>query len=191
MEILDIGKGKLTVSYNNGTTIIIPSQMFPLNRKLEFFTSENTEDFYDQFIESIFNSVRARPGKCYYNARDLVDALVKSNVDKSRIKTYVGWLFIGDTIPVHHCFVMIDKKHILDFGPLKQFENSYDTNEKEEFEKFKKDLAKNESLPNSKKMTFGKAIKVVAYAVSECSPEEGEKIRAKLEKSFPKHISFD
>jgi len=191
MEIKQISKNKVIVTYDDGKTIKIPSQMFPLNRELEFFTSDNTEELHDEYIESIFNSVNPRVGKCYYNAKDLVDALVKGNVESSHIKTYVGWLFIGDTIPIHHCFVMIDKKHILDFGPLKQFEILYDTNEKEELEEFKRDLAKNESLPNSKKMTFGKAIKVVAYAVSECSPEEGEKIRAKLEKSFPKHISFD
>lgn len=190
MKIKQISKNKVLVTYEDGKTIKIPSQMFPLNRELEFFTADNTEEFRDEYIESIYNSVTARTGKCYYNAKDLVDALLKSNVDSSRIKTYVGWLFIGDTIPVHHCFVMIDNKHILDFGPLRQFEILYDSNEREELEEFKKELVKNKSLPNSKKMTFGKALNVVAYVVSECSPSDGEKIRAKLEKTFPKHISF-
>ena len=127
-------------------------------------------------------------GKCYYNAQDLVNALIVGGIESRRIKSYVGWLFIGDTIPVHHCFVMLDDKHVLDYGPLKQFEN-FDKY-MDSIDKLKNDIIENDILPNSQRMTFGRALSVIAYVVSECSPKEGEKIRAKLETAYPKHISF-
>ena len=116
--------------------------------------------------------------------------MIVGGIDSKRIKSYVGWLFIGDTIPVHHCFVMLDDKHVLDFGPLKQFENFDVYTDMDSLDKFKNDVVENDVLPNSQKMTFGRALSVIAYIVSECSPKEGEKIRAKLEKTYPKHISF-
>lgn len=190
MEINIVANNKAIVSYDNGTEIKIPSQMFPLNGELKLFTSNNTEILTDSTIESIFNSVKPRMGKCYYNAQDLIETLIVGGIDSKRIKSYVGWLFIGDTIPVHHCFVILDDKHILDFGPLKQFENFDEYTDMDSLDRFKNDIIENVVLPNSQKMTFGRALNVVAYIVSECSPKEGERIRAKLEKAYPKHISF-
>ena len=190
MEINIVNNNKAIVKYDNGTEIKIPSQMFPLNGELKLFTSNNTEVLTDSTIESIFNSVKPRMGKCYYNAQDLIDALIIGGIDSKRIKSYVGWLFVGDTIPVHHCFVMLDNKHVLDFGPLKQFENFDEYTDMDSIDRFKNDIIENDVLLNSQKMTFGRALSVIAYVVSECSPKEGEKIRAKLEKAYPKHISF-
>lgn len=190
MEILNIDKSKLTIVYENGTNLKIPSQMFPLNGKLEIFNSYNTEDINDEVIESIFNSINPRVGKCYYNAQELVDELLKNGIESNRIKTYVGWMFISDTLPVHHCFVMIDNMHVLDFGPLKQFEDFSNYEDNTGLERFKKDIISSQTLQNSEKMSYGKALSVVTYIVSECAPKEGEKIRAKLEKAFPKHICF-
>ena len=109
--------------------------------------------------------------------------MIVGGIDSKRIKSYVGWLFIGDTIPVHHCFVMLDDKHVLDFGPLKQFENFDVYTDMDSLDKFKNDVVENDVLPNSQKMTFGRALSVIAYVVSGCSPKEGEKTRAKLEKA--------
>ena len=109
--------------------------------------------------------------------------MIVGGIDSKRIKSYVGWLFIGDTIPVHHCFVMLDDKHVLDFGPLKQFENFDVYTDMDSLDKFKNDVVENDVLPNSQKMTFGRALSVIAYVVSRCSPKEGEKIRAKLKKA--------
>ena len=190
MEINIVANNKTIVSYDNGTEIKIPSQMFPLNGELKLFTSNNTEVLVDSTIESIFNSVKPRIGKCYYNAQDLVDALNADGIDSKRIKSYVGWLFVGDTIPVHHCFVMLDDKHILDYGPLKKFEHFDIDADMDSLDRFKNDIIENDELLNSQKMTFGKALSVVAYVVSECSTKEGEKIRARLENTYPKHISF-
>src|SRR5699024_7279124 len=98
--------------------IVIPSHQYPLNDKLKVFTRDNTEPCKDEQIKVIFDSVKYEIGKCYGNTRRLLDALEANEIPKSRYKSYVGWLFIGDTMPVHHAYTVIDGKHLLDFSPM-------------------------------------------------------------------------
>ena len=120
--------------------------------------------------------------------------MLSGGVEPNRIKTYVGWLFIGNTIPVHHSFIIIDDIHLLDYSVLRQFEdiNQYTSNSTDEIrnkvaQKITDEMSRG---TNSERTTFGQAIGVVAYVATVCSPEEGKQIRARLLKAFPKHIAF-
>lgn len=186
-----------SISYNNGLKFKIPSHQFPLkegHNKVELLTANNTEPLIDDKIETIYNSLNPRMGRCYDNTQLLRDSLLSGGVEPNRIKTYVGWLFIGNTIPVHHSFIIIDDIHLLDYSVLRQFDDikQYASNSADEIrnkvaQKITDEMSRG---MNSERTTFGQAVSVVAYVASECSPEEGKQIRAKLLKAFPKHIAF-
>lgn len=197
MEININSTQKAIVRYEDGVQFKIPSHMFPLKTGgniIRLFTIENTEALQDTEIEAVYNSLTPRVGRCYDNTRSLLDALNAKGIVSTRIKSYVGWLFLGDTLPIHHSFVVVDDKHILDYSVLRHFEvldNYTSLTEAEmrlEMSRNIADIEKNE--PNSKRSTFGQAVSVVAYLASECSPEEGKRIRTNLIKAFPKHIAF-
>lgn len=183
---------KYIATYDNGKSIKIPSHMFPLNREPKMFTSENTFELLDETIEHAFNSLNPRIGKCCYNSIDLIRVLTLSGVNAHRMKSYVGWLFIGETLPSHQAFIVIDDKHILDTGLSKCYSFFYEdqiTSFDNAKEKFLKTIVDNHEKPNTTNYTFGKIPNYVAYVASECSPELGMKIRTKLDSAFPKHIS--
>lgn len=82
--------------------------MFPLNREQVMFNPNNTFELIDEVIENVNNSFRPRVGKCYYNMNDLMNALIKAGVDKKRIKSYAGWVFMGDQLPMHYLIIVVD-----------------------------------------------------------------------------------
>lgn len=189
MEII-IDKGKVIIKGITEKPIVIPSQLYPLNGSLEIFCSESTEDCEDKQLREIFDSVRASVGFCYSNTENLIDALKAAGISKERYRTYAGWLFIGDTLPVHHAYTVVDDKYMLDFSTDKIFEDV------EHFqglssEKVKDMLAieflERRHLPHSKRATFGKVGSLYLYIGSICKPQHGKKIYQKLVKAYPKH----
>ena len=97
-------------------TIKLPSQMFPINGIPKMFVCGNTEDCDDFDVIGVFDSITADVGRCYSNAEIFLSKAAERGIAKSRIMSYVGWLFIGNSMPVHHCFVLVDGKHLLDFA---------------------------------------------------------------------------
>ena len=171
----------------------IPSQMFPLKGQPLVFNYNNTENFPNNFeteaICKVYDSIKANIGTCYSNIENLLSALEKEGIYAT---SYVGWVFLGGSRLVHHCFAAIDN-HIMDFSPL--FEQSFiekyansdiSTIQNEVVNK----LLSMKSKPNSEKTIFGKAPPYALYIAAQCKPMQGLHEFQKLMKAFPKHPSY-
>lgn len=183
-------KGKFIIEEITEKPIVIPSQLYPLNGTLEIFYSENTEDCADQQLREIFDGVRAAMGFCYTNIENLVEALEAAAIQSERYTAYVGWMFIGDTLPVHHTFMVVDNKYMLDFSTDKLFEDGqrYSGLTQEEVkEQIAKEYLERRRLKNSERATFGKVGSLYLYLGSRCRPQDGKRIYQKLVKAYPKH----
>lgn len=75
-------------------SVIIPTDLYPLNDKYEYFTIKNTEEMHNEEVLSIFDSVKYQIGRCYTNAGELHKRLVQAGYDA---KIYCGWLFVGES----------------------------------------------------------------------------------------------
>lgn len=193
IKIEEINSYKFLVDYGNGTSFKIPSQQFPLNSNPVLLTSSNTFEIDDETIEHVFNTMKPWIARCYYNSEELIDALLIAGINQQRIKSYVGWVFNGDTLPNHHSILLIDDKHVLDLGIRKcssYFFEKSNLTPSEKKEKFLQEIEDSRDKPNSNNFIFGKIPYFVAYVVSECTPSQAIKIRCKLKSAFPKHISF-
>ena len=171
----------------------IPSQVFPLNGPLEIFATGNTQDCTDPVIIEAFNSVQPQLGCCYQNTEDFVKAAIAAGVPKSDLATYVGWIFIGGEMPVHHCFAVYKGVSVFDFA----------TDAKMEFVKTLKNATREEALAaimelhrtnstktNAERYGTGKVDAYYMYAASRCSPSEGRKIFNRLKKAQPNHPAY-
>lgn len=104
MEI--IKKANRVIYKVNGETISIPSRMYPLESdSFKCFDADNTSEIVDERIIVIFDSIKPETGRCFTNAENLCIAL---NEEGYPAEQYVGWLFMGDELPVHHSFVVLD-----------------------------------------------------------------------------------
>lgn len=192
MIINETGLGyAITVDHgDHQSTIKIPSQRYPLKGEIIVVTDENTAPLGDNLIEDVFNAVKPREGRCYDNMAVLRQSLIKAGISEERITTLVGWMFFAEGLPVHHCFIMIDKKHILDYGPLRILDN-LDTFANSSLEKIREDLARivieAQKGKNSEHYVFGQSNKNTIYFASVGTPEEGIETLKKLLKAFPKH----
>ena len=111
MEI--IKKANRVIYKVSGETISIPSRMYPLESDLfQYFNADNTSEIVDERVVTIFDSIKPEVGRCFTNAETLCVALNKEGYPAEQ---YVGWLFMGDELPVHHSFVLLDG-HILDLS---------------------------------------------------------------------------
>ena len=184
---------KVFVSFGQDNTIKIPSAMWPLKGKRSYFlNAENTELCTDERIRAVFDAVAFETGKCYRNAENLRAALSEAGYPA---EFCCGWLFIGKTVPVHHAVVIIrgDSRHgtmVFDLSNIDytEAETAMQTMPTEECRKWFVDwIASLQDKPKSSYATFGQALPNAAYVVAECSYEDAIKIRAKLEKAYPKH----
>lgn len=172
--------------------IIIPSQLYPLSGTPEIFHAGNTEVCTNQELQQIFDSTEAYLGFCYSNIENLALNLKKAGISKEHYKTYIGWLFIGNQIPVHHAFLVFDGKYLLDFSTSKIYEQlDQESLDKLSIEELRNKLAeefiKEQSKPHSQRATFGKAIQSFLYIASPCKPSQGRLQYNKLIKAYPKH----
>lgn len=175
-------------------SVIIPTSYYPLNGQYEIFTQENTEVLEDEKVLALIDSVEYQIGHCYQNSRLIADTLVFNGYE---VETYVGWLFVDDAIPIHHCWVKF-KDSIIDlsddFAVLFNKENAMhfqDVKNKEEyvevlasFQQFVKEY----QIPNSVRCCpIGKPHSSLTYIGSACEPEEGRKIYNQLIAKYPDH----
>ena len=90
--------GRFVAAYN------IPSVYWPLNGPYEVFHFENTYSFEEESeMIAVFNEQEYMIGYCYDNTKRLSNALRNKGID---VKTYCGWVFISNTIPLHHCWAV-------------------------------------------------------------------------------------
>lgn len=175
------------------TSIKMPSQKFPLGTQPRVFHIENTHQLTDKIIAAAFNSIKYRLGRCYDNMELLQDALINHGILKGRIQTYVGWHFIPQQMPQHHCFIVIDDIYILDYSALRLYDSisQYSGEPKEELrQRVAQYVVEARKSPASEHCAFGQANETSIYIASLSSPKEGIRIYHKLMRAFPNHPSF-
>lgn len=195
MSEIKILQEKLSVVVHGVTEkpIKIPSQMYPLASKdICHISYNNTVPFADgpetDKIREVYDSITPGVGTCYSNIEQLIDKLAAVGI---HAQPMVGWVFFGATLPVHHCFAVIEN-HILDFIP--NFDSLAEKDEglaKEEFRSMVVDAAiEMRTRPNSETTSFGKASRMAYYIASPCSPQAGLRMYQKLIRAFPKHPCY-
>ena len=169
-----------------GKDIVIPSAMWPLNGQTSIILNhDNTVPCEDEGIRSIFDELQFTVGACYHNAFILCEALRNAGY---KADTYAGWIFVGDTIPAHHCVVILNENTVLDPTVIDYRKMTLDKLDKREavvdFLKSMKDK------PKSSYTTFGQVLPGMMYFVSKCEARAAHRTRAKLEKAYPNHPAF-
>ena len=193
MDIQQKGNG-IIITEVGEKPIKIPSQMYPLTGQFCVIRHGNTEPFPEgeetERIREVFDSITPGVGTCYTNTRNLIDALSEIGV---KATPYVGWVFIGDSLPVHHCFASIGN-HVLDLTVRPELFVPQEEGNLEDIEQAREAIAQRfvslKDTPNSQKATFGQLSQYSMCFVSPCKPEEGLRRYQKLMKSYPKHPCY-
>lgn len=169
----------------------IPSTDFPLNEKPEIFLKENTELLKKQEYIDVINEVKYKVGECYQNTEQVYRRLKGIGV---KVETYVGWLIVQDSLPIHHCWCIVNNRHIIDLSDmfdcfyLNLQENGIkcDTEEKyrELYISYHKEAMKHK---NSERCHLGVASINNLYIGSRCSPQKGIEIFKKIMDKNPNH----
>lgn len=96
-------------------SIIVPTDYYPVNAKdIDVFCDNNTEFVTDERILKAFNDTPYKLGHCYTNSDTLAKNLKKEGFYNFQI--YSGWCFVGETLPIHHCWIVANEKQILDLS---------------------------------------------------------------------------
>lgn len=94
-------------------SVIIPTVYYPLKSdKFNVFSCNNCEVVTDEKILQIFDDVTYQIGRCYSNSEELTAKLNEAGYCAVQ---YVGWLFVGEQIPVFHSWVVCGN-HVLDLS---------------------------------------------------------------------------
>ena len=178
-----------------GETISIPSRMYPLESdSFQYFDADNTSEIVDERIIAIFDSINPEVGRCFTNAENLCTALQKEGYPAEQ---YVGWLFMGNELPVHHSFVVLDG-HILDLSislKSEDFEKLDSITVKcktkdEARERIAEYILQKEQLPNHQRCVFGVVDEAYHYIGAQGTREDGIKRNKELRKIYPQHPCF-
>ena len=193
MEI--IKKASRVVYKVGGETISIPSRMYPLESdSFQCFDVDNTSEIVDEKVKTIFDSIKPEVGRCFTNAENLCMALNKAGYPAEQ---YVGWLFMGDELPVHHSFVVLND-HILDLSIAMKSEDFVKLNsvtakcktKDETRERIAEYMRQTEQLPNHQRCIFGMVDKTYHYIGAHGTREDGIKRNKELRKIYPQHPCF-
>lgn len=115
---------KIDLMLNNHSKLIktVPSKEYPMpnNSQIKIFTKQNTEDINIKNIDSILENQNFQMGFCYTNT-DKICELLTTLKDSHNIEFYSGWLLTLGNM-VHHAWVVIDGKHIIDTSVFKKEE---------------------------------------------------------------------
>ena len=193
MEI--IKKANRVIYKVKGETISIPSRMYPLESgSFKCFDADNTSEVTDEKIKDIFDSIKPEIGRCFTNAENLCIAL---NEEGYQAEQYVGWLFMGDELPVHHSFVVLDD-HILDlsislksadFTKLDSVTAKCKT-KNEARERIAEYILRKEQSPNHQRCIFGVVDEAYHYIGAPGTKEAGIKRNQELRQIYPQHPCF-
>lgn len=178
-------------------SIITPTILYPLTKGIiRTFTYDNTEFITNKDIVALIDTVEYKIGKCFNNCERLINVLNEHNFD---VKSYAGWLFLENEIPVWHNWLVINENQIIDLAntddkySTESFlknrnikELSIDEQEKEILSYF--EMLK--ELVNSERCMMGKANKLFFYVGTECSPTLAFKFYDNLLNEYPEHESY-
>ena len=193
MEI--IKKTNRVIYKVKGETISIPSRMYPLESdSFQCFDIDNTSEIVDEKVIAIFDSLKPEIGRCFTNAETLYAALKKVGYQAEQ---YVGWLFMGDELPIHHSFVVLDD-HILDLSvSLKSedfakldFVTAKCKTKDEARERIAEYMLQKEQLPNHQRCIFGMVDEAYHYIGAPGTREAGIIRNEELRRIYPQHPCF-
>lgn len=186
-------KVKLTLSNLYQDEKVIPSKLYPLpHDNYKIFTRDNTCDLEDDKVNELLSNVDFKIGLCYTNSDLILDILRKNNI---KAKYYSGWILKLNKM-VHHAWIVIENKHILDVGIYKK-----------EIELFKynssklgimpsinliDELAKlvDEEIPFKEKYCYGKVREDLIYIGSPSNSYEARASYHKLMEDIPDHPDY-
>jgi len=181
--------------------VVIPSHMYPLKeKKYTIFCSYNTENFIkgstlEEKCIRAFDKVDSKVGECFSNVKMLTQELSQEGVAS---EVYVGWLFFDTkSLPIYHCFVVVDDNKILDYGVVFKNEDYEEIRKKqtlftkEEERKLALEIIKRKRLlPNHERFEFGKVYEYSYYIACRCSSDEGLVIYKNLLSEYPNHVTY-
>jgi len=174
-------------------SILIPTDMYPINEKYKVFTYKNTQICSDKVVMDIFNRIPYQIGCCYQNAKALALELQKQGYDA---KTYVGWLFTSSSeFPIHHCWVVLDDIHVLDLSD--DFTQMLGGQNGENFSNATYEEIQNlivsfhqsaRKVPNTVRCApVGMPTNFLYYVGCECNADTGKQMYQRLINQFPNH----
>lgn len=176
------------------TSVQIPTVYWPLNGHYEVFHGDNTKEVTDEKVISIFDNTEYRLGRCYTNTKDLYNALRAAGYN---VKTYAGWTFVLEDIPIHHAWLILEKdgeKSLLDLAddyPMSigwQMKNvpAYPHVTREDHADWVEASLK---MQNSVRcFPVGEVNPFWYYVGCECDPEEAVNIYQNLMHKYPGHM---
>ena len=116
----------------DGCVQVMGTKMFPLPSKSNvfYYNNEVTNPIEDEQILKVLDSLEFKEGFCYQNSNKIVKALEQIGVDA---EFYAGWLFYMSDYPVHHSWVVIDDKFVIDMSvnvlAFKEYKKECEANE--------------------------------------------------------------
>lgn len=149
------------VDRTDGKDIKVPSNMYPLNREAQLFTTETTDTISDAHVREIVNCIDGRMNNTYQNAEQVVRTL---NVYGIPAVQYVGWVFMSDSAPMYQSFALVKGDHggpaIIDLSvdpiwPQWEQEMAQYTTPDEMRAAFIEKQSKRWDVPNTERCVFG------------------------------------
>lgn len=182
------------------SSINIPSVYWPLTGPYEAFHVENTCFIHDDpKLYAIFDAAKYKVGHCYSNSETLLSELHDAGYKTAQ--TYCGWAFIGESIPIHHCWIVISddagQKAILDLScdAYKMSQWLYDqANAGIRFDNSRDGIVawiahSSKNLSNTSRcFPLGKLPPYHLYIGSPCDPNSGILQYHRLLRDFPGHL---
>ena len=169
------------VDRTDGKDIKVPSNMYPLNREAQLFTTETTDTISDAHVREIVNCIDGRMNNTYQNAEQVVRTL---NVYGIPAVQYVGWVFMSDSAPMYQSFALVKGDHggpaIIDLSvdpiwPQWEQEMAQYTTPDEMRAAFIEKQSKRWDVPNTERCVFGQVPDYMVYVASMCTTDQGLK----------------
>ena len=171
-------------------SIIAPTDRYPLTGTPEIFHANCTEFAENEKLFEAIDTVRYQIGHCYTNASGITAALKSAGFDAV---SYVGWLFVGEQIPIHHCWTVVGGNMVIDLCddlPAQiDLQPDLPTLQGDALKAaFADFVRKTRDWPNSHRCyPLGRPNPNWLYVGCPCEPVEGVKIWNRLMEAYPKH----
>lgn len=169
--------------------VIIPTIKYPLNGPYQVFHAGNTCPAKEEMFEAI-DKVEYKIGQCYTNTKCVVNELRKAGYDAV---SYAGWFFVGEGIPIHHCWTVVEGNILIDLADDYAMQKAVFPGI-EEFDKTAAIKATADFIRQTKEWRnsdrcypVGCPHPVLYYVGCPCEPEEAVRIWWNLIRTFPNH----